>query len=124
MKNGVSRHALPTLHPPARLALDHLRSARVRREAYPGVWLPEPVVEAPSAETSILVKSELTLAFLFLLERLGAEERAAFVLREVFDHSYREIGEVLGKTEAACRQLVKRGREKVREGRSAPVAVR
>lgn len=81
-------------------------------------------MEAPSAETSILVKSELTLAFLFLLERLGAEERAAFVLREVFDHSYREIGEVLGKTEAACRQLVKRGREKVREGRSAPVAVR
>jgi RNA polymerase sigma-70 factor (ECF subfamily) len=107
----------------ARLALDHLRSARVRREAYPGVWLPEPVVEAPSAETSILMKSELTLAFLFLLERLGAEERAALVLREVFDHSYREIGEMLGKTEATCRQLVKRGREKVREERPAPGTV-
>jgi RNA polymerase sigma-70 factor (ECF subfamily) len=107
----------------ARLALDHLRSARVRREAYPGVWLPEPVVEAPSAESSILVKSELTLAFLFLLERLGAEERAAFVLREVFDHSYREIGRMLGKTEAACRQLVKRGREKVRRDEPVPEAV-
>ena len=103
----------------ARLALDHLRSARVRRETYPGVWLPEPVVDAPSAETSVLVKSELSVAFLFLLERLGAEERAAFVLREVFDHSYREIGEVLGKTEAACRQLVKRGREKLHEERTA-----
>jgi len=99
----------------ARLALDQLRSARVKRETYPGVWLPEPIVEAPSAEKSALVKSELTLAFLFLLERLGAEERAAFVLREVFDHSYRDIGEMLGKSEAACRQLVKRGREKVRQ---------
>jgi len=107
----------------ARLALDHLRSARVRRETYPGVWLPEPVVDAPSAETSILVKSELSVAFLFVLERLGAEERAAFVLREVFDHSYREIGEVLGKSEAACRQLVKRGREKLREERFDPGAV-
>lgn len=107
----------------ARLALDHLCSARVRRETYPGVWLPEPVVDAPSAESSILVKSELSVAFLFLLERLGAEERAAFVLREVFDHSYREIGEMLGKTDAACRQLVKRGREKVHQERSAPAAV-
>ncbi len=103
----------------ARLALDYLRSARVKRETYPGVWLPEPIVEAPSAETSALVKSELSLAFLFLLERLGVEERAAFVLREVFDRSYREIGEVLGKTEAACRQLVKRGREKVQQDRPA-----
>jgi len=103
----------------ARLALDHLRSARVKRETYPGVWLPEPVVEAPSAEHSVLVKSELTLAFLFLLERLGPEERAAFVLREVFDYSFREVGEMLGKSEAACRQLVKRGKEKLREDKPA-----
>jgi RNA polymerase sigma-70 factor (ECF subfamily) len=107
----------------ARLALDHLRSARVRRETYPGVWLPEPIVEAPSAESAVLVKSELSVAFLFLLERLGAEERAALVLREVFDHSYREIGDALGKTEASCRQLVKRGREKVREEGPAREAV-
>jgi RNA polymerase sigma-70 factor (ECF subfamily) len=101
----------------ARLALDHLRSARVKRETYPGVWLPEPIVEAPSAETSLLAKSDLTFAFVFIMERLGAEERAAFVLREVFDHSYREIGEILGRTEASSRQMVKRAREKVREDR-------
>jgi RNA polymerase sigma-70 factor, ECF subfamily len=99
----------------ARLALDHLRSARVKREAYPGVWLPEPVVEEPSAEQTLLVKNELTLAFLFLLERLGPEERAAFMLREVFDYSYREVGEMLGKNEASCRQLVKRGKGKLRD---------
>jgi len=92
----------------ARLALDHLRSARVKRE-----------IEAPSAEHSVLVKSELTLAFLFLLERLGPEERAAFVLREVFDYSFREVGEMLGKSEAACRQLVKRCKEKLREDKPA-----
>lgn len=62
----------------ARLALDHVRSARVKRETYPGVWLPEPIVEAPSAETSVLMKNELSLAFLFLLERLGVEEPAEF----------------------------------------------
>jgi RNA polymerase sigma-70 factor, ECF subfamily len=103
----------------ARLALDRLRSARVRRETYPGVWLPEPIVDAPSAESVLLAESGLTLAFLFLLERLGAEERAAFVLREVFDHSFREIGEMLGRAEASCRQLVKRAREKVRRDEPA-----
>ena len=97
------------------LALDHLRSARVRRETYPGVWLPEPIVETRSPEACVLAKSDLSVAFLFLLEQLGPEERAAFVLREVFEHSYREIGDVLGKSKAACRQLVKRGREKVRQ---------
>ena len=107
----------------AHLALDQLRAARARRETYPGVWLPEPIVEAPSAEASVLVKSELSLALLFLLERLGPEERAAFVMREVFDHSYREIGGVLGKTEAACRQLVKRARERVRQDARAAAQV-
>jgi RNA polymerase sigma-70 factor (ECF subfamily) len=101
----------------ARLALDRLRSARVKRETYPGVWLPEPIVNAPSAEASMLQESGLSLAFLFLLERLAPEERAAFVLREVFDHSYREIGEALGKPEASCRQLVKRARERVQADR-------
>jgi RNA polymerase sigma-70 factor, ECF subfamily len=103
----------------ARLALDRLRSARVKRETYPGVWLPEPIVETPSVESALLAESGLTLAFLFLLERLGAEERAAFVLREVFNRSYREIGEALGRPEASCRQLVKRAREKVRRDQSA-----
>jgi RNA polymerase sigma-70 factor, ECF subfamily len=98
----------------ARLSLDRLRSARAHRETYPGTWLPEPIVEEPSPEQSILQRSELSMAFLFLMERLGPEERAAFVLREVFDRSYRDIAEVLDRTEAACRQLVTRARERVR----------
>ncbi len=98
----------------ARIALDRLRSARVKRETYPGVWLPEPIVDAPSPEAAVLTESGLTVAFLFLLERLSPEERAAFVLREVFDQPYRQIGEAIGKTEAACRQLIKRAREKMR----------
>lgn len=101
----------------ARLALDRLRSARTRRETYPGVWLPEPIVEDPSVEQSLLDRSDLSLAFLFLLERLGPEERAAFLLREVFDHSYRDIAEALDRSEAACRQLVTRARERVRQDR-------
>jgi RNA polymerase sigma-70 factor (ECF subfamily) len=98
----------------SRLALDRLRSARVRRETYPGVWLPEPVVDAPSPEAEMLRRADLSMAFLFLIEKLGPEERAAFVLREVFDHSYREIATALEKTEAACRQMVARARERVR----------
>lgn len=98
----------------ARLALDRLRSARARRETYPGTWLPEPIVDAPSPEQSMLQRGELSMAFLFLLERLGPEERAAFVLREVFDRSYRDIADALDKSEVACRQLVTRARERVR----------
>lgn len=101
----------------ARLALDRLRSAQARRETYPGTWLPEPIVDAPSAEESAVRDAELSMAFLFLLERLAPEERAALVLREVFDHSYREVAEVLQKSEAACRQLVTRARERVRRER-------
>ncbi len=101
----------------ARLSLDRLRSAHARRETYPGTWLPEPIVEGPSAEQLVVQRGELSVAFLFLLERLAPEERAAFVLREVFDRSYREIGEALEKSEAACRQLVTRARERVRQDR-------
>ena len=101
----------------ARLALDRLRSARARRETYPGTWLPEPIVEGPSAEQTVLERGELSLAFLFLLERLAPEERAAFLLREVFDHTIRDIAEALDKSEAASRQLVVRARERVRQDR-------
>ena len=98
----------------SRLALDRLRSAQARRETYPGVWLPEPVVDAPSAEENALRQADLSFAFLFLLERLAPEERAAFVLREVFDYSYSDIAATLEKSEAACRQMVTRARERVR----------
>jgi RNA polymerase sigma-70 factor (ECF subfamily) len=98
----------------SRLALDRLRSAHARRETYPGVWLPEPVAEAPSAEETAVRQADLSIAFLFLLERLAPEERAAFVLREVFDHPYSDIAAALEKSEAACRQMVTRARERVR----------
>jgi RNA polymerase sigma-70 factor (TIGR02957 family) len=102
-----------------RLAIDHLRSARVRREAYVGTWLPEPLIgqdqpgPADLAETS----DSLSMAFLVLLESLSPAERAVFLLREVFSYEYREIAEVTGKTEAASRQLFARARRRVDEGR-------
>ena len=93
-----------------RLAIDHLRSARVRRESYVGTWLPEPLVgtgfrdepgPAELAETS----DSLSMAFLVLLESLAPAERAVFLLREVFGYDYKEIADTTGKTEAACRDL-------------------
>jgi RNA polymerase sigma-70 factor (ECF subfamily) len=102
-----------------RLAVDRLRAARVEREAYVGSWLPEPLVELDerSPEATLEQAHDLSLAFLLLLERLAPEERAAFLLRQVFDYDYPEIAAILGKTEAAVRQAVHRARERVRAGR-------
>lgn len=97
----------------SRLALDELRSARRRRETYVGEWLPEPVFEAPLAEQLQITRSRLSLAFLHLMERLEPEQRAVLVLREVFEYSYREIAETLGKSEAACRQIRTRARARL-----------
>jgi len=99
-----------------RLAIDHLRSARVRREAYIGPWLPEPLLTDegagdPSAQAEL--SDSLSLAFLVLLERLSPVERAAFLLREVFAYPYDEIAEVIGKSEGNARQLVSRARRHV-----------
>jgi RNA polymerase sigma-70 factor (ECF subfamily) len=98
-----------------RLAIDRLRSAKARREVYVGPWLPEPLAEVDLAtpESKAELASDLSIAFLNLLERLGPEERAAFVLHDVFDCDYDDIAEVLSKSEAACRQLVHRARERV-----------
>ena len=97
-----------------RLAIDHLRSARVRREAYVGPWLPEPIVTDESPETNPAAHAELadslSLAFLVLLEQLSPLERAAFLLREVFGYGYDEIAETVGRSQDACRQLVARAR--------------
>src|ERR671926_510193 len=79
-----------------RLALDVLRSARVRRESYQGSWLPEPLVDA-EAPARVEDEESVSLAFLVLLERLSPEERAALVLREAFDLDFGEIAEILGK---------------------------
>ena len=99
-----------------RLSLDVLRSARVRREAYMGEWLPEPLVEDLGAQR-VDVDETVSLAFLRLLERLAPEERAALVLREAFDYDYDEIGAVLDKRPDACRQLVSRARRRVADDR-------
>jgi RNA polymerase sigma-70 factor (TIGR02957 family) len=104
-----------------RLAIDHLRSARVRRESYVGTWLPEPLVEhtddAPGPAELAETSDSLSMAFLVLLESLSPPERAVFLLREVFGYGYPEIAEVTGKTEAACRQVFARARRRIDEGR-------
>ncbi|HET6410411.1 MAG TPA: RNA polymerase sigma-70 factor [Chthoniobacteraceae bacterium] len=102
-----------------RLCIDHLRSARVRREEYVGVWLPEPLLEAqqPPAEAPGLAES-LTTAFLVLLETLSPAERAVFLLREVFEYDYDEIARITEKSEANCRQMLRRAKEHVAAGKS------
>ncbi len=108
-----------------RLSIDKLRSAAWEREQYVGTWLPEPIAtEAPSApDRQAELASDLSMAFLVLLERLGPDERAAFLLREVLDASYEEIARVLDRSEAACRQLIHRARERLRdERRQAPMS--
>jgi RNA polymerase sigma-70 factor, ECF subfamily len=103
----------------SRLAVDQLRSARHRREQYVGPWLPEPLLIDPEpgpAQAAELADS-LSLAFLVMLETLSPLERAVFVLREVFDYGYAEIGEILGRSEESCRQLATRARRHVEERR-------
>ena len=85
-----------------RLAIDRLRSAQVRRETYVGEWLPEPVVTGglDDPATHAEMSDSLSLAFLVLLERLSPEQRAVFLLREVFDYDYDTIAEIVGKSES------------------------
>jgi RNA polymerase sigma-70 factor (TIGR02957 family) len=102
-----------------RLAIDHLRSARVRRESYVGTWLPEPLIEAAEPGPAELAETSdsLSMAFLVLLESLAPAERAIFLLREVFGYDYGEIAEITSKTEAACRQVFTRARRRIDEGK-------
>lgn len=102
-----------------RLAIDRLRAAKAEREAYVGWWLPEPIVEVDerTPETAAELASDLSVAFLHLLERLAPEERAAFLLRQVFDYDYAEIAAIMDKGEAAIRQMVHRAQERVRAER-------
>ena len=114
-----------------RLAIDELRSARARRETYVGEWLPEPVVtEEPMslgvddpAQAAELADS-LSLAFLVLLEKLTPEQRAAFLLHDVFDYPYSEIAEIVGRSESATRQLAVRARARVEAERPAYAVTR
>jgi RNA polymerase sigma-70 factor, ECF subfamily len=102
-----------------RLALDHLRSARVRREVYVGPWLPEPLVGVDVEDPAVAMEmaDSLSTAFLVLLERLTPSQRAAFLLREVFGFEYAEIAEAVGSSEANARQLVQRAKQHVASGR-------
>jgi RNA polymerase sigma-70 factor (ECF subfamily) len=98
-----------------RLGIDHLRSARVRRESYVGQWLPEPLLTDEDSDVTRHAETadSLSLAFLVLLESLSPVERAVFLLREVFGYGYDEIARVVGKSEDNCRQIAVRARRQV-----------
>ena len=103
-----------------RLCIDHLRSARARREAYVGEWLPEPLLTDTAAADPASMAEEsdsLSMAFLLLLERLSPVERAVFLLRDVFGYEYDEIARIVAKNSSNCRQLALRARRHIGEGR-------
>ena len=99
-----------------RLSIDRLRKASRERETYIGPWLPEPLIisDAPSPEEELERASNLSLAFMVLLERLSPLERAAFLLHDIFECGYADIARIIGKTETASRQMIHRARERVR----------
>jgi RNA polymerase sigma-70 factor, ECF subfamily len=98
-----------------RLCIDHLRSARVQREQYVGSWLPEPILMPKSDDPAEQVElaDSLSIAFLVMLERLSPIERAVFLLREVFEYEYDEIAQMVGKSSANCRQILRRSRQHI-----------
>jgi RNA polymerase sigma-70 factor (TIGR02957 family) len=98
-----------------RLAIDHLRSARARRETYVGPWLPEPLITDPAPDPSEQAElaDSLSMAFLAVLETLSPVERAVYLLREVFGYGYDEIAAVVERTEDNCRQLLARARRRI-----------
>ncbi|MFM0238382.1 RNA polymerase sigma-70 factor [Paraburkholderia phytofirmans] len=102
-----------------RMSIDRLRAAKIQRERYAGIWLPEPeMTEFPATPEEATERADdVSVAFLVLLERLTPEARAAFLLREVFDADYDEVARAIGKTEAACRQLVSRAKAQLRDDR-------
>ncbi len=105
-----------------RLSLDRLRAAKRERQHYVGPWLPEPLqvelATEPGADPAQAhaVADQVSFAFLTLLEQLSPDERAAFLLKEAFEHDYRQIGTLLGHSEANCRQLVRRARQRLQTG--------
>jgi RNA polymerase sigma-70 factor, ECF subfamily len=101
-----------------RLCLDRLKSARAKREEYIGPWLPEPVLTSEAGPDAMLQRAEsVTLAFLVLLEKLSPEERAVFLLKDIFDYDHAEIGEMLGVSAEHSRQLLHRAKTHLAAGR-------
>lgn len=106
-----------------RLCIDHLRSARVQREEYIGPWLPSPIfTDTATPEETVEQHASISMAFLIMLERLSPVERAVFLLREVFDYDYATIADIVEKSEASCRQIMRRARQHLdeKEARFAP----
>jgi RNA polymerase sigma-70 factor (ECF subfamily) len=103
----------------SRLCLDRLKEARRRREVYVGPWLPEPIINDPSLAFSPAedVAEDISFALMLALERLSPLERAAFLLHDIFDMEFAEIAGILGRSEAACRQLASRARANARQGK-------
>lgn len=102
-----------------RLCINHLQTARVKRETYVGPWLPEPLVDEGAADPahSSMLADSLSLAFLVLLETLSPDERAVFILREGFEHEFADIAAIVGKSEENCRQILARARKRIEDGR-------
>jgi RNA polymerase sigma-70 factor (ECF subfamily) len=96
-----------------RLCIDYLRSARVQREQYVGTWLPEPILTQTSTTPAEIIElaDSLSIAFLTVLERLSPIERAVFLLRDVFEYDYDEISQMVGKSPANCRQILRRAKQ-------------
>ena len=122
----IEGHHAPVLGPEAwlvtvttRLAIDRLRSAKVRRETYPGTWLPEPLIEeGPATPEQIReLADDVSIAFLVLLDCLTPEARAAFLLREVFEADYEQVAAAIGKSETSARQIVHRAKQRVTKAR-------
>jgi len=125
-KHGIADADAWLIATTTRRAIDRLRSARTNREHYIGIWLPEPVLTDGPATPEQLneISSDLSIAFLTVLERLSPEARAAFLLHEVFDAGYDEIARALDKSEAACRQIVHRAKAQLREDRKRYIVTR
>ncbi|HET8597151.1 MAG TPA: RNA polymerase sigma factor SigJ [Castellaniella sp.] len=123
-RDGIDNTEAWLVSTATRLSIDRLRAARTRRAHYEGIWLPEPFLsdDIRTPEQIVDRSEDVSLAFLSVLERLSPEARAAYILRDLLDEDYSDIAAVLGKTEAACRQLVTRARKRVREDhRHSPV---
>jgi RNA polymerase sigma-70 factor, ECF subfamily len=118
-RDGVSDTRAFLTTTTTRICMDRLKSARTRREAYVGPWLPEPVFDtaALAADTQTELAEDLSVALLLALDRLSALERAAFLLHDVFDFSFSEVAMALERSEGACRQLASRARAHVRAAR-------
>jgi RNA polymerase sigma-70 factor (ECF subfamily) len=103
----------------SRLCINHLQSARKKREEYPGEWLPEPIVTDPRGDPLHVLATEesISMGFLLVLERLTPLERAVFLLREVFEYDYTEIAAMLNQTVVNCRQILRRSKLRIHSGR-------